>query len=407
MGATSGKYEETSNSDRPASPSTLQKASLLAAPFVGVRPRSLSPMPESEVKTTMSLGTPSGLAARRNFKGKDLQAADLSISTAKQDQDSKQRRRKTIQVVERFTDLYSVGKEVMPSSHSGMQVIFATRKSDNLEVVIKVRAKGRSFCDREEENEWRSTMEFMLNLPETEGIAKVYEVLEDPRGYYVSMEKVAGQDLFETVAGRGVMPITEVKEVMKQLLKALKELHGRGCIHKDLKLENIMFERSPAVNAKVDWDNADKSPIQVKLIDFDTIENCRPETPKLARDVLGTDQYIAQEAYAGHYTPASDIFAAGVIGYRLLTSRFPFKSSIFNDEAGENWVGSPKMKEIREKLCRQQIDWTHRIFIAEPDAKDLLTSMLSMKECLRPTAEEALSHPWLSASQRRRSLPNL
>ncbi|CAE7244489.1 CPK1, partial [Symbiodinium necroappetens] len=161
-----------------------------------------------------------------------------------------------------------------------------------------VRAKANSFCDRTEEREWRYNTEFMLNLPETEGIAKLYEVLEDKKGYYVIMEKVAGQDLFETMTGKGLLPIAEVKEVMRQLLQALAELHARNCIHKDLKLENIMFDRTPPANAKVDWASfmgGDQSPVKVKLIDFDTVETVQPQTPKKAKDVLGTDQYIAQE----------------------------------------------------------------------------------------------------------------
>lgn len=146
--------------------------------------------------------------------------------------------------------------------------------------------------------------------------------------------------------------------------------------------------------------------MQVKLIDFDTVEHARPDTPKKkAKDVLGTDQYIAQEAYAGNYSAASDIFAAGVIGYRLLTSKFPFKSDIFDDEAGDNWVGSPKMNEIRDKLRKYKINWDHRVFKLEPHAKDLLSAMLAVSGSKRPTAKAALEHPWLSLVGRRKSLP--
>jgi serine/threonine protein kinase len=304
-----------------------------------------------------------------------------------------------------------MGEQVMPSSHSGMSVLFAKRLADDLDVVIKVRAKANSFCDRAEEKEWRTSTEFMMNIPETDGIAKLYEVLEDRKGYYVIMEKVQGQDLFETCTGKGLLPVVEVKEVLRQLLQALQELHSRNCIHKDLKLENIMFDRTPPHNAKADWSQMEAgekhSPVQVKLIDFDTVETVVPQTPKKAQDVLGTDQYIVQEAYDGNYSAASDIFAAGVIGYRLLTSKFPFKSDIFNDEAGENWVGSPKMKEIRDKLCKFKIDWSHRVFTLEPNARELLQAMLAVNEQQRPTADEALGHPWLVLRQRRRSVPNL
>jgi len=355
-----------------------------------------------------SLAAPGGsIAARRGFK--PTLGPPLSIDTKKEKK--KQRQRMRIKVVDSISSVYELGEQVMPSSHSGMSVIFGKRLADDLDVVIKVRAKANSFCDKAEEKEWRTSTEFMMNIPETEGIAKLYEVLEDRKGYYVIMEKVQGQDLFETCTGKGLLPVAEVKEVLRQLLSALQELHSRNCIHKDLKLENVMFDRTPPHNAKADWSMIEAgekhSPVQVKLIDFDTVENQAPQTPKKAQDVLGTDQYIAQEAYAGNYSPASDIFAAGVIGYRLLTSKFPFKKDIFNDEAGENWVGSPKMKEIRDKLCKSKIDWSHRVFTLEPNSRELLQAMLAVNEQQRPTADEALGHPWLVLRQRRHSVPNL
>lgn len=356
-------------------------------------------------------GGTSSIAARRGFQP-TLAAgakanAPLSISTKKEQPKRKEKRR--IKAVDSIHNYYKVGETVMPSSHSGMSVVFAKRVEDGMEVVVKVRAKANSFVDRAEEREWRHNTEFMLNLPETEGIAKLYEVLEDKKGYYVIMEKVAGQDLFETMTGKGLLPVAEVKEVMKQLLQALAELHARNCIHKDLKLENVMFDRTPPANAKADWDtlSGNQSPVKVKLIDFDTVETVQPQTPKKAKDVLGTDQYIAQEAYDGNYSAASDIFAVGVIGYRLLTAKFPYKAEIFDDEAGDNWVGSPKMKEIRDKLKSYKIDWNHRIFSLEPQACALIKAMLNSNERERPSAKEALANSWFNETQRRRSLPNL
>ncbi|CAK9045678.1 unnamed protein product [Durusdinium trenchii] len=350
------------------------------------------------------------IAARRGFQptlavgGKD--SAPLSISTKKEQPKKREKRR--IKAVDSIHNYYKIGETVMPSSHSGMSVVFAKRVDNGLEVVVKVRAKANSFVDRAEEREWRHNTEFMLNLPETEGIAKLYEVLEDKKGYYVIMEKVAGQDLFETMTGKGLLPVAEVKEVIKQLLQALAELHARNCIHKDLKLENVMFDRTPPINAKVDWSNTgDQSPVKVKLIDFDTVETVQPQTPKKAKDVLGTDQYIAQEAYDGNYSAASDIFAVGVIGYRLLTAKFPFRADIFDDEAGDNWVGSPKMKEIRQKLQNYKIDWNHRVFSLEPQACNLIKAMLASNERERPTAKEALANGWFNETGRRRSMPDL
>merc|ERR1719382_1485258 len=139
-----------------------------------------------------------------------------------------------------------------------------------------------------------------------------------------------------------MLPLSETKAILRQLLRGVTALHNEGCIHKDLKLENVMVARSRSDSLV--------EPV-VKLIDFDTAQTWEPSSPK-AKIVLGTDQYISSEAYAGRYSPASDMFAVGVIAYKLVTGLFPFNGRMFDDEAGENWVGSPKMKQIQDRVQR-------------------------------------------------------
>jgi len=335
-----------------------------------------------------------GLAARRNFKG-SIQVA------AKKGADKSPFKR--ITWCTKLSENYELGGEVMPSCHSGMQVLFGKQRATGLDVVVKVRHKKNSFKDNEEQ-EWRISTEYMMNLPCASGkIARIFEVLEDAMAYYVVMEKCNGQDLFESIHNESKLTPDETKEVLFQILTALCDMHAEGLVHKDLKLENVMIERTPSTStsAKQIWRDEQpqaSSPLQVKLVDFDTVEEHTPKTPKRAKDVLGTDQYIAQEAYAGMYSPASDIFAVGVIGYRLLVGRFPFDARMFNDKPGENWVGSPKMKEIREKLCKYQVNYEHRVFQRDPTALDLIRSMLAVKESDRPSAKEALQHRFFTKS---------
>jgi len=348
----------------------------------------------SSASASASGSRPGGsLASRRNFTG------TLQVNTNKKDEKGPKGRRK-IQWCANLRDRYKLGDEVMPSCHSGMTVLFGKQKTTGIEVVIKVRIKESSFKE-DEEREWRASTEFMLNLPPSGNIAKLYEVLEDVDAYYVVMEKCAGQDLFESIHSSTKLTVDETKNVMFQILTALADLHAEGLVHKDLKLENVMIDRTPSTStsAKKVWMEVEspKSPVAVKIVDFDTVEEHQPQTPKRAKDVLGTDQYIAQEAYAGIYSPASDVFAVGVIGFRLLVGKFPYDSKMFNDKPGENWVGSPKMREIREKLCKFKVNYEHKVFQREPQACALIRQMLSMRESDRPTAKEALANRWFAS----------
>merc|ERR1711937_427254 len=103
---------------------------------------------------------------------------------------------------------------------------------------------------------------------------------------------------------------------------------------------------------------------------------------------------IAPEAYGGDYSPASDIYAVGVIMYKLLTRKFPSRSDIFDDQPGENYVGSPAMKRIKERLRKEQINFTLPPLDRCPDARELVESMLKFDPEVRPSAADALKHRW-------------
>lgn len=319
--------------------------------------------------------------------------------------------KKKISWCSNIRDAYELGERVMQSTNAGMDVLFGTRLSDGAQVVVKTRVKKESFSTNNAEKSWRRISEMILNLPESENIAQLYEVLEDATTYYIVMEKVDGQDLYETINGekKAGMTVEEAKEVLYQLLLGVRDLHAKGCIHRDLKLENAMLDKTPKygisrpsfhLGAESDGSLTPVTPVtprtpftpRVKLIDFDTVEYFSP-TLKV-KTVTGTDQYIAPEAYAGRYSPASDIFAIGVIAYKLITGTFPYPDDMFDDAPGENWVGSPKMASIRNRLRFFDIGWEDEAWSAAPAARELAKSLLQVNQAQRPTAEEALAHPF-------------
>merc|ERR1712151_782746 len=83
-------------------------------------------------------------------------------------------------------------------------------------------------------------------------------------------------------------------------------------------------------------------------------------------------------------------------GDKLITGKFPYMDSFFDDGPGENKAGSPKMQEIRKRLSLFQLEWRHSAFQKEPAAQHLLAKMLATSEVSRPSAKEALADPWLS-----------
>merc|ERR1711953_1467662 len=152
---------------------------------------------------------------------------------------------------------------------------------------------------------------------------------------------------------------------------------------KDLKLKNVVAD-------------VDTSCISVKVIDLDTVTDYKPNS--MWKIVLGSDGYIAPEAYEGRYSPASDIYSVGVILYRLLTKKFPHGLHLFDDKPGENYVGSDSMKRIRQRLQSEPIDFNQAPLNQMPDAADLLRKMLTFSPQARLTSEQALKHRWFGKS---------
>jgi len=116
--------------------------------------------------------------------------------------------------------------------------------------------------------------------------------------------------------------------------------------------------------------------------------------------VRGTDGYISPEAYDGKFSPASDIYSVGIVMYRLLTEKQPIWPEIFDDLPGENWVGSPAMARIRDRLLAVHIDFSRLGRRASQEAVELCSRMLCNDAESRPSASEALQHAWFQAIMR-------
>lgn len=431
-------------------------------------------------KSASSLSSSPGSLTPKHGKARFAKYKKLKVQIAPSFKKLAVSQHNTIRFTKSFSSEYKLGAEVMPSTNRGTLVCYATRLSDNQDVVVKYRSKLESFCGvHDSEKAWRVSTEYLLNLPRNDNIAQLYEVLEDHEAYYVIMEKVDGLDLFEALISQERPHGAQIQIILKQLLEAVAALHAKGYIHRDLKLENVMIENSPhpttphttksrksdasawskstgsvsfrsdtitspgtaigdhgvdsmhslSISEVAETDRDDvasqhvskpasfgfideesdeelpEEPLTtrsvVKLIDFDTVENYSPQKQKTAKVVLGTDMYIAQEAYAGHYSPASDIFSIGVIAYKLLTGKFPYTDACFEGEGGDplkcdNTVGSPSMRQTQEALKKHPINWDRPPFDHDKEAMELCKWMMATPCEDRPTAQQASEHPWFA-----------
>ncbi len=133
--------------------------------------------------------------------------------------------------------------------------------------------------------------------------------LPDGRPYLV-MEHLAGSDLKSEVSRHGVLSVPSAIRVTIELLAALAEVHEQGIVHRDVKLENVFLCGDG----------------RVVLLDFGVAqieeETMLETAPGFA---LGTPRSMAPEQISCEDADArSDVYAAGLVLYELLTGEGPF-----------------------------------------------------------------------------------
>ena len=157
-------------------------------------------------------------------------------------------------------------------------------------------------------------------------------------------------------------------------ISAVAHMHDKGIVHRDLKLENLLY-----------YDDFEDSKIMVAdfgLSDWEV--NLSAGSP-----VCGTPGYLAPEVIAREAcTIASDVWAIGVVAYILLCGYPPFYAE--PDEPDTDAT-------ILKKILKCQYKFHGRAWNQVTDeAKDFIRALLNPDPLKRPTCEEAMLLPWLS-----------
>jgi serine/threonine protein kinase len=142
-------------------------------------------------------------------------------------------------------------------------------------------------------------------------ICRVYDLGKADAQAYIVFEYLAGGTLEDRLRPGEPLRDDETARIAAELAAALAHAHERGILHRDVKPSNILFD---------DEGNA-------KLADFGIARILDASTLTEAGTMLGTAAYISPEqARTETATAATDVYAAGVILYRLLTGRLPFEA---------------------------------------------------------------------------------
>ena len=195
-------------------------------------------------------------------------------------------------------------------------------------------------------------------------IARLYEVIVTEHLVWLVLEWCPGDELYNYLLKHGRMEPAKVQKIFTQLVGAVSYVHAKGCVHRDLKLENILLDKHQ----------------NVKLVDFGFTREYKGSTSYL-QTWCGTVCYSAPEMLRGEKYAGEkvDVWSLGVILYALLCGELPYDED--DDSATKALILTSEP--------------TYPEYIPEP-AKDLINKLLSKRPLLRPPLGDLLKDPWLS-----------
>jgi serine/threonine-protein kinase len=235
---------------------------------------------------------------------------------------------------------------------------------ETLQREVAIKSLNADLTDQEVLKRFRAEAMTLARLNHP-NIATLFELTEHEGQLLMVMELVQGET-FDKVAERESLSVARAVELCSHVLDALSHAHKAGIVHRDLKPANLMLADSGVV----------------KVMDFGLAR--MQGTEHLTNDgfMIGTPAYMSPEQVAGTEVDGrADLYAMGVVFYRLLTGQLPFKADSGIAMAHKQMYDAPTpVRQLRTELPSVFEDLFIRALAKSPD--DRFQSADEMKAAL-------------------------
>ena len=256
---------------------------------------------------------------------------------------------------------YSVERIVGEGSFG--KALLCRRNADQRRVIIKQISIARMSSKDAQRTELEATLLSRLKHP---NIVSFIDSFKTSTNLHIVMDFADGGDLeghLKVRRGR-LLAEKEVLHLFVQISLALKHIHDRKILHRDLKSQNIFLTKAGIV----------------KLGDFG-VSRVLERTVDLAATVVGTPYYMPPEiCNHNKYNSKCDIWSLGVILFELMTLNLPFKGS--------------SMQQLLRNILSQPIPSVSSSLYST-ELRRILESMLNKNQLYRPGINAVLKSPVL------------
>ncbi|CAE7509138.1 CPK4 [Symbiodinium natans] len=237
----------------------------------------------------------------------------------------------------------------------------------------------------------------MLDHPR---ILRLYEWYSDSENVYIITDVCEGGELFDLVRAshdqQQSIPEAWIRRIFTQATEAISYCHGKGVMHKDLKFENLLLQKSLTHRSRLE-------DVNIVIIDVGLAELFGPSHGKGMRSSArsGSLATIAPEVLQGDFCYKCDVWSLGCMLYAVFNSQPTYMPGPDGNDTLYPYPFCPQPSQrdrlgVEGLMQQQRAGPNMRRLNASPAVKDLVGRMLCFEEEARPAAKECLRSPWLA-----------
>jgi calcium-dependent protein kinase len=266
----------------------------------------------------------------------------------------------------KLEDDYKPLSKVLGSGYNGSVYL---AESNTTKAKFAVKGFKLHGINAEKRQELENEVEIFLGMDHPH-VARLNDVYEGQDELNLVMECMSGGELFKRVVAKKRFTEKDAADAAWQMLLAISYIHSHGVVHRDIKLENYLYESEDSNH--------------LKLIDFGFSKVWSPNT-KLHLS-CGTLAYVAPEVLEQNYTSQCDLWSYGVTVFIMFFGYMPFSGSEERQMASIQSGKFTKKPEIWGKASKGAQDFVEKLLVVDPKK--------------RMTASDALKHEFIAQRDR-------